>query len=240
MCFFLYSALSHFLLQDTSILFCQWLLGFCSRSNSHKRHSVICDPPVRSLFAMGRTARQNKRVKRAQAAAQNQMMMNPMRNPMLAMNPMAAAFMNPMMAAAMGAAVPNAPGQSSGSETSGDERAHRRPADSGAKSSSPAVPVQDAQQTVPAESPSTDPNAASSAAAAVAGDVFAQAFNRAMRGLDQHRADLYNTRGENCTITRSTALIRGLPKARLGVSAVKIWFAYNNYCKFLDLECPLF
>lgn len=223
--YFLYSALSHFLLQDTSTLFCQWLLGFCSRSNSHKRHSVICDPPVRSLFAMGRTARQNKRVKRAQAATQNQMMMNPMMNPMLAMNPMAAAFMNPMMAAAMGAAVPpNAPGQSSGSETSDDERVHRRPADSGAKSSSPAVPVQDAQQTVPAESASTDPNAASSAAAA-AGDVFAQAFNRAMRGLDQHRADLYNTRGENCTITRSTALIRGLPKARLGVSAVKIWFA---------------
>ena len=59
---------------------------------------------------MGRTARQNKRVKRAQAAAQNQMMMNPMMNPMLAMNPMAAAFMNPMMAAAMGAAVPNAQG----------------------------------------------------------------------------------------------------------------------------------
>lgn len=145
-------------------------------------------------------------MKKAQAA-QSQMMMNPMMNPMMAMNP----FMNPMMAAAMGA--PMGSNVESSSESDDDrEREHhgRRDSSSAAAKASQPVPAQSTQQ---AQMVATTEELASEQSAL--GDVFSQAVNRAMRGLDQHRADLYNGDRENMNITRRTAVIRGLPKARL-------------------------
>lgn len=161
---------------------------------------------------MGRTTRMNKRMKKAQAA-----MMNPMMNPMMAMNP----FMNPMMAAAMGGAPMGSNNVDSSSDSDEPRERERRgrsdlPLAAPAKASQP-LPVestassssQQQQQMVAATDTEPAPEQA------VVADVFTQAVSRAMRGLDQHRADLYNADRENMTITRRTAWIRGLPKARL-------------------------
>eukprot|EP00435_Cladocopium_sp_Y103_P067468 s238_g30.t1 len=133
---------------------------------------------------MGRTARQNKRAKRAAAAMQNPMMMNPMMmNPM--MNPLMAAMNPAMMQAAMGGM--NAP---ESSESSDGER-ERAPAAS--KASSSAAPAPAAVEPDALPSLSSGPTMA---------DVAAAAVSKAMAGLEQQRANLYNNQAEGMGITK--------------------------------------
>jgi hypothetical protein len=104
----------------------------------------------------------------------------------------------------------------SSTESSDEERVHRQ-SSSAAKAPAPAVAaLSSAAPGVGAAA--VDPGHGQLVAAEPAtasADFFSQALGVAMRGLDQHRANLYNGQGENMAITRSAAMIRSLPKAGL-------------------------